>query len=89
VKKYLINEERIVIREIDEHLIILDVESGEFISTAGTGRTILELLMQNKNNEEIVAEIESKYDVNDNFNVTDDVENFIKQLTEKKIVIDN
>ncbi len=88
MKKYLINEDRIVIREIDEHLIILDVESGEFISTDGTGRTIMELLMQNKNNEEIVAEIQSKYDVDEMFDVKSDIEKFITQLIEKKIVIE-
>ena len=89
MNKYLINEDRIVIREIDEYLIILDVESGEFISTDGTGRTIMELLMQNKNNEEIAAEIQSKYDVDEIFDVKSDIEKFITQLIEKKIVIEN
>ena len=89
MKKYLINEERVVIREIDEHLIILDVESGEFISTDGTGRTIMELLMQNKDKEEIVAEIESCYDVDEKFDVRNDVEKFIVQLIENKILIES
>lgn len=86
MKKYLINEDRIVIREIDEHLIILDVDSGEFISTDGTGRTVLETLQQYRNIEEIVSKIKEEYDVDEIFNVKKDVENFIEQLIEKEIV---
>lgn len=84
---YKINDEKVVIRQIENHLIILDVDTGDFISADDTARLIIAQIIEGKNDDEIVEEIIKKYQCPSREEVVNDFQEFILELHQKGILI--
>lgn len=81
------NSDTMVVREIDDSLVILNVESGEFMSVNNVAKYILEQIISGNSIDVIKDNIVKKYDVNESNDIDCDVSNFIKELKEKSILI--
>lgn len=84
---YKFNSDIMVVREIDDSLVILNVESGEFMSVNNVAKYILEQIIKGTSIDVIKANIVKKYDISENNDIDSDVLNFIKELKEKLILI--
>lgn len=84
---YKINEEKVVIRQIEEHLIILDVDTGEFISAEDTARFIIEKVIAGKSDNEIIQEMMNKYNCPSYEVLRSDFQDFITELKNKGILV--
>lgn len=87
MEKYIINSDRVVIREIENHLIVLDADTGEFMSVEGTGQIVLTELASPKSPSELVECIVKNYKCDDVTRVSDDITSFINDLLERNIIL--
>lgn len=84
---YKINEEKVVVRRIENHIIILDVDTGEFISADDVACLIVELIMEGKSENEIIGEITKEFQCPSQETVKSDFQEFIIELQQKGILI--
>lgn len=83
---YKIDEEKVVVRQIEEHLIILNVDTGEFISADETARFIIERIITGMSDYEIIQEIMKRYICPSYEEVMSDFREFISELKNKGIL---
>lgn len=84
---YKINDEKVVVRKIENHVIILDVDTGDFISADDTARLIIEQIIEGKNDDEIIEEIIIKYQCPSREEIVADFQEFILELQQKGILM--
>lgn len=84
---YKINDEKVVVRKIENHVIILDVDTGDFISADDTARLIIEQIIEGKNDDEIIDEIITKYQCPSREEIVADFQEFILELQQKGILL--
>lgn len=84
---YKINDEKVVVRKIENHVIILDVDTGDFISADDTARLIIEQIIEGKNDDEIIEEIIKKYECPSREEIVTDFQEFILELQQKGIIM--
>lgn len=86
---YLVNDEKIVTREIDGNLIILDTEKGDFLSIEGTGKFIFERISKQMPVKKIINELRTGFKIDEKIDISEDVNSFIKELLERQIIREN
>lgn len=82
----MIVNEKIITREIQGEMVLLNMENGDYFSLNSLGTEIYECILNGMQNEEIISFLINKYNVE--FNVLkNDVESLISQMFEKNILI--
>src|SRR4051812_43097718 len=59
---FVVNSERVVHETIDGETIIIQLETGTYYSLAGSGADIWAMLAEGRSSDEIVSELERRYD---------------------------
>jgi len=70
--------------DLDDEKIILDTDSGKFISLNNTGSEIYEEIDGIKSVNDIILRLSEKYDINQEIN--EDILSFINMLFEKRLI---
>ncbi len=78
--------DKVVFREIDEKIVLINLESGYYYSLNECGRFIFNLLRKNKNMPEVLEEIKIKFNVSSE-TANRDLEQFIEELERENIII--
>lgn len=84
-EKYILNNERILLREFDGSLIMLDTIEDKFLTTKGIGDIVIKLLDTPKNLEEIFRYVSMHYKI-ENTSYKIEITSFINDLVSKDIV---
>lgn len=74
-----------VFNEIDGEMVMMNIETGKYVSLNQTGKTIWHILEQNKTITQIIEEILAQYDVSQ-AQCTQEVSHFITQMVEQEVV---
>ena len=77
--------DKVVFREIDDRIVLINLESGYYYSLNECGRFIFNLLRKNKNMPEVLEAIKSKFKVSLE-TAKGDLEQFIEELEKEKII---
>lgn len=85
IKSKVILSNNVFAQEIDDETIILDAITQEYFSLNEIGKVIWSLLSQNKNLEEIKAQMLEMYEVPEE-QLEKDVLNFLQALTKKGLI---
>jgi hypothetical protein len=80
--------DKVVFREIDDKIVLINLESGYYYSLNECGRFIFNLLIKNKQIHEVLEEINSRFEVSME-TAKSDLEQFIGELEKEKILILN
>ncbi len=80
--------DKVVFREIDEKIVLINLESGYYYSLNECGRFIFNLLRKNKNMPEVLEEIKIEFSVSSE-TANMDLEQFIEELERENIIILN
>ena len=78
--------DKVVFREIDEKIVLINLESGYYYSLNECGRFIFNLLRKNKNMPEVLEEIKIEFSVSSE-TANMDLEQFIEELERENIII--
>ena len=84
-KKYKINSEKIVWSELPNEIIITDKMSNEIFGLKGIARKIWLLLKESNSVLNIIDDLSSYYDVENNI-LQSDIEEFIAGLLKMKLI---
>lgn len=87
-KRYSINSDRIVWRNIEEEAVILNLDSGYYYSLNELGTKIWQLLIKNKTTAEIISFVYKEYDINKN-KIKKDLLKIINELKRENLIEDN
>jgi len=79
--------DKIVFREIDGCIVLVNLENGNYYSLNEVGSLIFKLLLKNKNWESIEEEIRSTYKLKHG-NINNDISDFIKDMTKENILLE-
>lgn len=82
--KYSISD-RIVYREVDEGIVLIDLDSGFYYSFNGTAGFIFNLLKKDKGTVEVIDELKTEFNISED-EARGDLEQFIETLEQEKIV---
>lgn len=85
---YKINDEKVVIRQIEENLIILDIDTGDFISVDTTAKFILEKIIEGKDEGEILCLLLNNYNCPDKDEVLADLHEYMGELRDRGIIFE-
>ncbi|MBP7227087.1 MAG: PqqD family protein [Aliarcobacter sp.] len=85
IKSKVILSNNVFAQEIDDETIILDAITQEYFSLNEIGKVIWSLLSQNKNLEEIKAQMLEMYEVPEE-QLEKDVLNFLQALAKKGLI---
>ena len=85
IKSKVILSNNVFAQEIDDETIILDAITQEYFSLNEIGKVIWSLLSENKNLEEIKAQMLEMYEVPEE-QLEKDVLNFLQALTKKGLI---
>lgn len=77
--------ENIVWRDVDNEVVILDIESGNYFTLDGVGRMIWKHLADGNSIADTTEAVINEYDVSEE-NAKSDIEGLIEQLKEEKII---
>lgn len=77
--------EEYVFNEVDGELVMMSIETGDYVSMNETGKIIWELLEQDKTVNELIALLVQQFDVDQEI-VKNDVVPFIEQMKTKGIL---
>ena len=72
-------------REVEEELVILDLEKGEFLVSRGIGPPVIDRLLGGRTIEEVAAEVAERYSI-ERERVHRDVEAFVGVLVDKGLL---
>lgn len=78
--------EKHVFNEVDGELVMMNIETGEYVSMNPTGKVIWDLLEEEKPLQTVLDSLMDVFDV-DSDTVQQDVIPFIEQLKEKEILL--
>lgn len=78
--------EKHVFNEVDGELVMMNIETGEYISMNSTGKAIWNLLENETSLENLLSSLEKDYDVDSEI-LSKDVLPFIEKLRKKDILI--
>lgn len=78
--------DKVVFREIDDRIVLINLESGFYYSLNESGCFIFNLLRKNKDLPEVLNELRGKYGVSVE-TADKDLEQFIEALEKEKIII--
>ena len=85
IKSKITLSKNVFAQEIDEETIILDSVTQEYFSINEIGKVIWSLLSQNKNLEEIKAQMLEMYEVSEE-QLEKDLLNFLQALAKKGLI---
>tara|TARA_B100001109_G_C18540583_1_gene324883 strand:- start:195 stop:449 length:255 start_codon:yes stop_codon:yes gene_type:complete len=74
----------VVLKELDDGLIILNFSNGHYLETNQLGKTIIEMIKDGKTIQNIFDIISAEYSVDRNI-IEDDIKNFIEDLKKKNL----
>ena len=77
--------EHITITEVDNQVVLLDMQEGQYFGVNHIGAKLLNLLQNNFEVEQAILEIADSYKIEYN-SVKDDIDSLLKQLLEQKIL---
>lgn len=70
---------------IDEEIVVMSLDSGDFFSLTGTARTIWQLIDGNRNRAALLAELASRYGCEE-AEIADDLDGFVAQLSQAGLI---
>lgn len=73
--------------DIDEEIIVMRLDNGEFFSLSGTGSAIWRLIDGTRDRATLIEALAQKYDADDR-EIAVDVEDFLAQLKEQGLLAD-
>ncbi|MEN8209753.1 MAG: PqqD family protein [Candidatus Fermentibacteria bacterium] len=82
--RYKISE-RIVSREVDDGIVLINLDSGFYYSFNGTACFIFNMLKKDKDTAEVVDELKAEFDISEE-EARDDLKKFIGTLEKEEIV---
>ena len=80
--------ERFTEAAIDEEIVIMRVDTGEFFSLTGTAATTWRLIDGNRNRDALLAALADEYST-DEAAIAADVDDFLAQLKETGLLADS
>ena len=80
-----IRTEGLVWQELDGELVLMDLERSVYLTTNATGSVLAKLLTEERTREELADQLVEQFDI-DRERALDDVDAFIAQLREKKLL---
>ena len=83
---YIRNSEMEFLEIDDEHLAAYDNETGDVHYIEGTGKVILEILEEGMTEAALIERLCEIYEGSAE-EIADDVQNFLSELTQKKVVV--
>tara|TARA_B100000900_G_C20299875_1_gene601731 strand:- start:122 stop:376 length:255 start_codon:yes stop_codon:yes gene_type:complete len=75
----------VVLKELDDGLIILNFSNGHYLETNQLGKLIIEMIKDGKALKNIFETISTEYLVDRNI-IEEDIKNFIEDLKKKNLV---
>ena len=78
--------EHVSSRQVEDELVLLDLEEGEYLVARGVGPMVWQMLVEGRTSEEIVAAVATRFE-QDPAVIRRDVEEFIAALEAKSLLI--
>ena len=82
--RYRIND-KVVYREVDDGIVLINLESGFYYSFNGSARFIFDLLNRNRDTGEVVEKMMAEFDITDD-EARKDMNEFLEALEKEDIV---
>lgn len=73
-------------REVEDELVLLDLEEGEYLVARGVGPMVWQMLVEGQTSEQIIATVADRFE-QDPAVIRRDVEGFIASLESKSLLI--
>lgn len=75
------NASRFTEADIDDEIVVMRLDNGDFFSIAGTGASIWRLIDGTRTREQLIAALGEDFDVEEPA-IAEDVDEFLSRLTE-------
>jgi hypothetical protein len=72
-------------RSVEDEVVVLDGDAGEYIAVTGSGAALWPLLLEGASRAALVDELRSRFDV-DEATAARDVESFVSELAERGLL---
>lgn len=86
IDRYTIDSQKITWQTIDDEVIIIDLELGNYYTLTGVGAAIWALIEQQATFDQIVTETLAQYDAESTEAVRESVGAFVSELIREKII---
>jgi hypothetical protein len=83
--RYKRNEGNFLISQLGQELVLMDTKTGDYLGVNAVGTHIWNLLIDSKSTSELVADLTSRFEVNE-AQCLAEVEKFLSDLEKRKMV---
>ncbi len=80
-----IDKNKVYWRKVEDETVILNIDSGFYYTLDGAGSTIWNMIINNKNKDQIVSNIANEYEIDDR-TVKKDIETLFKNLEKEDLI---
>ena len=77
--------DRLVQADIDDEIVVMRLDTGEFYSLTGTGASIWRLIDGSRDRDSLVGALAAQFEA-DKAEITADVDDFLRQLKESGLL---
>jgi hypothetical protein len=77
--------ERFTEAEVDDEIVIMTVDNGEFFSLSGSGAAIWRLIDGTRDRQAVLAALEASFDA-DRERLEADLDEFLEELSERRLI---